>query len=253
MALTKRDFSILDKFGFGIPPVVVKYFVKRPDVVSRLDRNMAFCEMLRLAQEGNHFYADAKNHTCGAGSYVLGQGEPEEPYIDGEYGAGLGIFDGPRSASRLYLHVPKIAKGVVNYVAFSTLDKLLFEPDLLVILADIGQAEILLRAMSYRTGEMWLSRYTAAIGCSWIFVYPYLNGKINYITTGLGFGMKRRKLFPEGRQIISVPFDVLPSLLQTLADMPWVPEPYKPDGLEYVRKLRIDLGLDRDVLDGQQP
>jgi uncharacterized protein (DUF169 family) len=245
MTLTKKEMAILDKFGFDIPPVGVKYFVHRPDMVDRLDQETTLCQMLGWAQQGNAFYADPKNHTCEAGTYVLGQTGVREPYINGEYGTGLQVFESPRSATRLYQHVPTIGRGVVNYVAFSTLDKLPFEPDLLVILANTSQTEILLRAMSYVTGEMWLSRYTAAIGCSWIFVYPYLNGEINYTTTGLGFGMKRRKIFPEGMQLISIPFDRLPSMLQTLQVMPWVPEPYKPDGMEYAKNLRIKLGLDK--------
>jgi len=55
--------------------------------------------------------------------------------------------------------------------------------------------------------------------------------------------MKRRRLFPEGRQIISIPFDLLPSMLQTLQDMPWVLPAYKPDGLEFVRRLLTKLGV----------
>jgi hypothetical protein len=55
--------------------------------------------------------------------------------------------------------------------------------------------------------------------------------------------MKRRKLFPEGLQLISIPFDLLSSLLQTLQDMPWVLPAYEPDGLEFVRRLLIELGL----------
>jgi hypothetical protein len=98
--------------------------------------------------------------------------------------------------------------------------------------------------MSYKTGSPWLSRYSAAIGCAWLFIYPYLDGQINFISTGLGFGMKRRKLFPEGLHFISIPFDRLPSMLQTLREMPWVPEAYKPDGLEYVLRLRQRLGLE---------
>ena len=243
MTLTKKDLAILDKFDFAVQPVGVKFLVKRPDTVERLGKNMALCEMLKHAQEGNAFFADAKNHTCEAGPYVLGQADAPEPFIGGEFGAGLKIFEAPRSASRLYLYLPKIGKGVVNYVAFSPLDKLQFEPDLLILLANTNQTEILLRAMSYRTGQMWQSKCTAAIGCAWIYIYPYLTGELNYIVTGLGHGMKRRKLFPEGQQLISIPFDLLPSLLQTLQDMPWDLPAYQPDGMEFVRKLLIDLGI----------
>lgn len=128
-------------------------------------------------------------------------------------------------------------------MAFSPVSKLFFDPDVLIILANIDQAEVLFRAMSYETGEMWSSFYSAAIGCSWLFIYPYITGKINYVTTGLGFGMRRRKLFPAGMQFIAIPFDRLPSMLRILREMPWVPEPFKPDGLEYVKKLRKRLGL----------
>jgi uncharacterized protein (DUF169 family) len=211
MTLTQKDLAILDKFHFDVQPVGVKFLVKRPDLVERLDENMAFCEMLKRAQEGNAFYADAENHT--------------------------------RSASRLYLYIPKIGRGVVNYVAFSPLDKLSFEPDVLILLANTNQTEILLRAMSYRTGKMWLSKFSSAIGCAWIYIYPYLTGELNYTITGLGHGMKRRKLFPEGLQLVSIPFDLLSSLLQTLQDMPWVLPAYKPDGPEFVRRLLIELGI----------
>ena len=143
----------------------------------------------------------------------------------------------------LYLYLPKIGKGVVNYVAFSPLDKLPFDPDVLVLLANTSQTEILLRAMSYRTGQMWQSKFSAAIGCAWTYIYPYLTGELNYTITGLGHGMKRRKLFPEGQQIISIPFDLLSSLLQTLQDMPWVLPANNRAGLEFVRRLLIKLGI----------
>jgi uncharacterized protein (DUF169 family) len=204
---------------------------------------MAFCEMLKWAQEGNAFYADAESHTCGAGAYVLGQADAAEPYVSGQFGAGLRIFEEPRAASRLYRYIPRIDRGVVNYVAFSPVSKIPFEPDVLILLANTSQTEILLRAMSYRTGKMWLSKFSSAIGCAWVFVYPYLTGELNYIITGLGHGIKRRRLFPEGLQLVSIPFDLLSSLLQALQDMPWVLPAYKPDGQEFVKRLQIELGL----------
>jgi len=243
MTLTKKDFAILDKFEFDVQPVCVKFLAKRPDIVKRLDETMALCEMLKKAQEGNAFFVEKENHACEAGLYVLGQAEAPGPFISGEFGAGLKIFEDARSASRLYHYIPRIGKGVVNYVAFSPVDKLPFEPDLLILFTKTDQTEILLRAMSYRIGKMWSSRASAAIGCAWIFVYPYLTGELNYSITGLGHGMKRRKLFPEGHQLVSIPFDLLPSMLQTLRDMPWVLPAYEPDGMEFVKRLLIELGI----------
>jgi hypothetical protein len=61
--------------------------------------------------------------------------------------------------------------------------------------------------------------------------------------TGLGNGMKRRKLFPEGQQLVSIPFDILPSMLQTLKDMPWVLPAFEPDGDQFVKGVLDELGL----------
>jgi uncharacterized protein (DUF169 family) len=244
LALTKQDFAILDDFRFDIKPVGVKYLVKPPEGVGRLDKKMALCEMLKRAQEGELFFADAKNHTCEAGPYVLGQSEIEPQLVSGEFGAGLGAFRDNRAAARVYHYIPKLARNTVNHVVFSPLDKLSFDPDLLIFLVPTTHAWILLRAMSYETGKMWSSRNSLVIGCSWLFAYPYMSGEINFLTSGLGFGMKRRKIFQEGWQFIAVPFDQLSSLLSTLRIMPWVPEPFKPDGQEYVKQLRQKLGLE---------
>jgi uncharacterized protein (DUF169 family) len=244
MTLAKKDFAILDRFEFEIQPVSVKYLTRPPGEIKRLETQMTLCEMLKTAQGGESFYAAAENHACSAGLYVLGQTDIEEQFINGEYGAGLGVFCDARAGSRLYHYIPKIGKGVVKYVALSSLGDLAFDPDVLILLAKTSQAEILLRAMSYKTGAPWLSRYSSAIGCAWLFVYPYLSGEINYGSTGLGFGMKRRRLFSEGLHFICIPFDQLPSMLKTLEEMPWVPEPYKPNGLEYVKNLRERLGLE---------
>lgn len=243
MTVARQDFAVLDRFGFDAQPVGVKFLVEPPGSVARLGENMAFCEMLKRAQEGNAFYADAENHTCEAGLYVLGQADAPEPFISGRFGAGLKIFEEPRAASRLYTYIPKIGRDVVHHVAFSPLNKLTFEPDLLIFLARTAQTEILLRAMSYRTGKMWSTKFSSAIGCAWITIYPYLTGELNYTITGLGHGLKRRKLFPEGLQLVSVPHDLLPSLLKALQDMPWVLPAYEPDGQEYVKQLLFDLGL----------
>ncbi|MGD8740608.1 MAG: DUF169 domain-containing protein [Desulfobacterales bacterium] len=243
MTITKKHLHIFDKFDFDIPPVGVKFLAQRPDTVERLEGNMALCEMLSKAQKGDAFFADAQNHTCGAGLYILGQADITAPFASGNFGAGLQIFEAPRSAGRLYHYIPKIESGVVNYIAFCPLDRLEFDPDLLILLASTSQTEILLRAMSYRTGSMWVSKFSAAIGCAWTYSYPFLTGKLNYFVTGLGHGMKRRNLFPEGRQIISIPFDLLPSMIQTLQEMPWVLPAYKSDGPEFVRRLTDKLGI----------
>lgn len=240
----QEKFVILDEFKFEIQPVGIKYLVRQPEGISRLDQRMALCEMLKKAQGGEAFYTDAKNHTCEAGPYILGQTEVEPQLVSGEFGAGLGAFKDNRAAARVYNYIPRIARNAVNYIVLSPLDKLSFDPDVMIFLVPTSQAWTILRAMSYNTGKMWSSRYSSVIGCAWLLVYPFLSGEVNFIASGMGFGMRRRHLFQDGLQFIAIPFDQLSSILLTLSDMPWVPEPFKPEGLDYVKQLRRQLGLE---------
>ena len=122
----------MDRFDFDVQPVGVKFLARRPDRIERLEEKLAFCEMLKKAQEGTTFFADAEAQACEAGRYVLGQADAPGPYISGEFGAGLKIFEEPRSAARLYHYIPRISPGVVDCVAFSPLNQLAFDPDVLV-------------------------------------------------------------------------------------------------------------------------
>jgi uncharacterized protein (DUF169 family) len=54
--MTKTNSGILDKFGSDVQPVGVKFLARRPDMVQRLNENLALCEMLKRAQEGNAFF-----------------------------------------------------------------------------------------------------------------------------------------------------------------------------------------------------
>ena len=130
-----------------------------------------------------------------------------------------------------------LGRGMVNYVAFSSLDKLTFEPDLLILYATPGQAEIVLRAMSYSTGEIWAPKATGVLGCAWLYIYPYKSGKVNYMITGMGFGMKVRKVFSEGRILISIPWDWIPTITTNLKEMKWVPPAYNDSREQYIARF----------------
>ena len=96
----------------------------------------------------------------------------------------------------------------------------------ILFVATPRQGGILLRAMTYSTGEMYESRATAVGNCSSVFVYPYLSGKVNYTITGLSYGMKGKQVFPEGLILISIPYQWIPTITQNLKEMKWVPLGY---------------------------
>jgi uncharacterized protein (DUF169 family) len=235
--------DVSGKLDLETLPVGIKYCTAIPEDVARLEGTMPLCEMLAHAQRGHAFYAAPENHLCGAALYTLGK-DLLPVYTSGEYGTGLEVFDSPRSASRLYDHIPRMeARRNINFVIFAPLDKLSYDPDLLIFLVREEQSEVLLRAMSYSTGKMWTSKSTGVIGCAWLFVYPYLTGELNY-TPILSLGMRGRRVFPSGRHLISIPFDVLPNMLESLQKMPLTLSVLGPGGDEFRRKLLVRMGLD---------
>jgi len=219
---SKLDYSIFDGFKFDIPPVAVKFLLNKPKGLRKLDKETAFCEMLGEAQKSPPFYVDRENFSC-MGPVVLGMEEPDPIFASGQVGPKDGIYKEARANRRIYQYIPKMAKGTVRYVAFSPLDKLSFEPDLLIIATTPPQAEILLRAYCYTSGQMITTKSTPVLICAWLYAYPFLSGELNYTVTGLGFGMKARKVLPEGLILFSFPYDSLPMLIENLKDMEWLP------------------------------
>ena len=218
----KQDLSIYNRFNFEKQPVGVKFLPTRPEGIEQLDKSLSFCEMIKEAQErGTPFYFAKENEAC-FGKALLGMEDLPAFAQAGEIGIRLEIFQEARANSDLYQHLTLLPRGAINYVAYSTLDKLAFEPDLLIILANTSQAEIIFRAMSYSTGELRESKSTGVLGCNWIYNYPYRSGKVNFTVTGLAFGMKSKEVFEEGWILISIPYKWIPVITQNLHEMKWV-------------------------------
>jgi uncharacterized protein (DUF169 family) len=235
--------EVCNRIDLELSPVGVKFSVDPPQGVAQIEGTMRLCEMLRHAQEGAAFYAAAENHLCGAALYALGKDLPPV-YTSGVYGAGLEVFDSPRSGSRLYDHIPRLEeRRGIHYLTLAPLGKVADDPDLLIIAAREEQSEIILRAMSYSTGKLWTSKSTGVIGCAWLFVYPYVTGDLNY-TPILSMGMRALKVFPPGTHLLSIPFDICTTVLDSLKRMPITLTALGPNGDEFRVELLTRLGLD---------
>jgi uncharacterized protein (DUF169 family) len=221
MKSTRRDYSIFERFNFENKPVGVKFLLNKPDQIKPLENNIPICRMFKEAQDGPPFYAGKDNFAC-VDRLVLGMEEPNPITESGQIGAKERIYQEARANSRIYHYIQKIPKDTVRYVAFSTLDRLSFDPDILILTATPSQAEIILRGLSYSTGKPLTTKCTPVLMCAWIFAYPYITGELNYVVTGIGYGMKNQKILPEGLFIISVPYDLIPMLIDNLYAMEWV-------------------------------
>ncbi|MBN1569864.1 MAG: DUF169 domain-containing protein [Acidobacteria bacterium] len=217
----KKDYSVLDRFSFQWKPVGIKFLLNKPVGIQRLDKSMPICQMFREAQDQDPFYAADENFAC-VERLMLGMMEAEPIFESGQIGEKERIYQEARANRRIYQYIPRLAKGTVRYIAFSAADKLAFKPDVLVITANPAQAEIVLRALSYSTGKPLTTKITPVLMCAWMFFYPYVSGELNYTITGLGYGMRMKKLLPEGLVLISVPFDLIPMLMENLQNMDWI-------------------------------
>ena len=253
MKLLQTDLSIYSKFNFERPPVGVKFLFNKPEGIEQLelDKCLSFCERLKEAhQSGTPFYIDKENNEECVGKLLLGM-EDLPPFAEsGQIGAELEIFQEPRANNRLYQFIPKFERGTVNYVAFSPIDKLTFEPDVLILTTTPSQAEIVMRAMSYSTGEMWDSKATPVMGCAWSYIYPYQSGKVNYFVAEMIHGMKARQVFPEGSILISIPYHWIPIMTQNLQEMKWVLPSYT-DREQYLAQFERIIG--KLVQESQDP
>jgi uncharacterized protein (DUF169 family) len=237
MSPIPKDLAIFEKFKFERSPVGVKFLTTRPKGLKRPDKQFDFCEMLVEAQQGKAFYVTKDDFTC-IGPLLLGMIDGDPIFESGRVGPKLGVYRDTRANRRIYQYLPRLDKGSVDYVAFAPLDKLKFEPDLLIVLANPTQAETLIRAKSYTTGEMWSARGTAAANCGFLFLYPLKTGEVNMTFTGFGFGMRSRRLFPEGMVLMTIPWDKLHQIVSSLEEMEWVPESYTLGAEGHKKKVK---------------
>jgi uncharacterized protein (DUF169 family) len=247
----QTDLSIYNQLNLERPPVGVIYSFHKPEGIEKLDKQLGLCEMVKEAwQRDKPFYFTRDEENC-IGKIFLGMmGDMPHHSDGGLLGVKLQLFQDGRANKRLRTFVPHLDTGSVNYVVFSPIDKLKFEPDLLVILATPRQGEIIMRAMTYSTGEMYESRGTVVGECASLYIYPYLTGKVNYMVTGMSYGMNGRRVFPDGLMLISIPYQWIPTITQNLKEMKWVLPGYEIGSREEF--IEWDAKITREIAEESQ-
>jgi uncharacterized protein (DUF169 family) len=235
----QTDMSIYKKLNLERPAVGMKYCFHKPEGIRQLDKTLALCEMVKEAQQRSQpFYFTRENEEC-AGKYALGMEETSAAAAAGQIGGGGRIFQDDRANSSLiysvYRNFPKVVPGTINYVACAQVDRLTFEPDLLVIVGTAEQAEIVMRAMAYTTGELYRSVVSTVFACASLYVYPYQTGNVNYVVTGMTYGMRCKEVYPSGLVLIVIPYQWLTAVTQSLNVMTWVPEAFTQGRDKFVK------------------
>ena len=240
MNIKKPDYAIFNKFKFDRKPVGVKYSLDRPEGIKPTKKSLALCELFKEAQTSEPFYVTKENVQCG--EQVLGFVEYPPIMYSGQLGSMFSMFKNAGANRRIYDYAPHLPKESVKYITHASIDKMTFEPDLLIFTASPSQAEILLRASSYTDGKMWHAKGTTCLACAWIYAHPYLSGEMNYTISGLGFSMKARGVLPDGLIIITFPFDTIASLIANLKEMEWEPYWFKLGREGFIKEVKKRSG-----------
>lgn len=242
MSSKKRDYSVFEKFNFEREPIGVKFSLGKPEGIQQSDKRLALCELFKEAQTGKPFYVSQENIQCG--EHVVGMLEFPPIMYSGQLGREFAMFKNSGANRRVYDYMPILPKNSVKYITHFPIEQMSEDPDILIITANATQAEVLLRASSYSTGKMWSSKGSTCLACAWIYAYPYLSGELNFSISGLGFSMKARGVLPEGLIIISIPWDMIPMLIENLEEMEWNPSWFelgREGFIKGVEKLDVDM------------
>ena len=231
------DYAILDELRLARKPVGVKFLPYKPDEIERIEKSLNFCQMFVEAQTSRPFYAQHEDFHC-VEPMILGMQEYDPIPLSGLVGEIDDLFEELRANQKVYYHIPRLLKGSVRSIVFSSADQITFDPDVLIVTTDdMDQARTIMRASVYSTGEPWSSKGTPVLACSWLYLYPYLSGEINYIVTGMSMGMQTLKVLPQGLMVIAIPWQKLPMVLANLQKMNWHPTSESITGEEHKKRF----------------
>ena len=239
--LNKTQRELLAKLNLEYPCVAVKFRFERPAVPRYEGENLAFCQYVKYTQDtGKHFYITEEEDAC-YGKMALGMTDKPPVTASGQAGYDFGCYKSPAGCQQLYQKLPVLEPHTIRFVEFCPALDCDFDPDLLFFVADLPQSDILMRATSYISGDLWESKSSPVISCAWMYAYPVISGKVNHITTGYYHGLRRRKAYPAGLRMISVPFQKLPEFFTALEEMDWTLIAFREDEESRAElKRRID-------------
>ena len=211
---------------------------------------MSLCQFVSYAQKTHSsFYIDKTNEDC-MGRTVLGMVQEPPLGASGQAGFDFGVFRNQDANSRLYYNIPIAIRDTINYVIFSPIDQCEFNPDVVVFVGDSDMADIVMRATSYISGDLWESKSSSVLSCAWTYMYTWLSGKVNHCQTGMHHGMGRRKVYPKGLHIVSVPYQKLDEVCLALRQMDWQLISFRPndkDQDELRRRMRNWNALSKQI------
>ncbi len=233
--------------------VAVKFCRNRPENYQQAEGTDVFCSFVKKAQDENRaFFTTMDNDKC-MGKVVLGMTDLETNHGSGQVGYEMGVFRTPAANARLYHEATMLKRGVCNFVVFCPVALCDFDPDLVICIASTEKAQLLLRATSYISGDLWESKCSYVMSCAWTYAYPYVSGKVNHLFTGMHLGLQIRKSYPQGLHVITIPYQKLDEVVTALTEMEHTPLELLTDAESKAKSLELHTRLDKLAADKNLP
>lgn len=246
----KKTFSDLE---LPYPAVAIKFCRNRPEGFQQAEGVDVFCSFLKKAQDENRaFFTTRENDEC-MGKVVLGMTDLETNHGSGQVGYEIGAFRTAAANARLYHEAATLKRGVCNYVVFCPITLCEFNPDLVICIAPTEKAQLLLRATSYISGDLWESKCSYVMSCAWTYVYPYISGKVNHLFAGMHLGLQLKQSYPQGLHIITIPYQKLDEVVIALNEMKHAPLGLLVDAESRAKIEKLHTRLDKLAKDIKVP
>ena len=197
--------------------IAISFPTKEPRGVEQMKGEMRLCEMLdKVRFDNESFYTTSDNHACDGGSGSCGMKEMSERIKTGEFLCKMGLFGSARAARRFINSNPRIESGTVKVVTFSPLEKVTFEPDVIVLICNARQGMLIAEAFAYESGKRTLGMTGPPI-CSSIVAAPFLTGEIVY---SLGdHGARKNMKIKDEEIFVGIPAELLPCVVENLGKL----------------------------------
>ena len=149
--------EVFAKLELPYPAVAMKYSFDKPEGYEQSEKTMALCSFVKEAQSGRKFYTTIDNDDC-MGKMMLGMIDIPRLEGSGRAGYDFEVFRSPAANARLYHMLPRLTRGSCNYVTFAPMADCDFNPDLIICVCNSREADLLLRANAYISGDLWESK-----------------------------------------------------------------------------------------------
>jgi uncharacterized protein (DUF169 family) len=218
-----EEMSDIIKTTLGITDSIVgvKLFKREEDIpkeLESLERPFMYCQMIQTARlHGDSFLAHADYHECRVGASSLGLINCPEDISSGSlYFDKLTKCESREMGITIYESMPHHeGSTVATYVA--PLDKMVVNPDVVIIVATPIQARRITQAMIYRSGgKSTFSTAGVQSFCMDATAAPYLKGELN-VSLGCD-GSTWYSGLDDDSVVVGIPFGMMEDICTVLKD-----------------------------------